>query len=54
MSSNFERLNEIANQTYAENFSCLSLVEVRNPHPLSVDTVEQALYAKKDAKVTLL
>ena len=35
MSSNFERLHEIINEAYAENFSCLSHWEVRNPHPLS-------------------
>ena len=34
MSSNFERLHEIKNEAYAENFSCLSHWEVRNPHPL--------------------
>jgi len=40
-------MNEIVNQAYAENFSCLSPVEVRNPYPLGMDTVEQALYVKK-------
>ena len=54
MSPNFEKLNEIKNQAYAKNSSCLSLGEVRNPYPLSMDTVEQALYVKKDARVTLL
>ena len=34
MSSNFERLHEIKNEAYAENFSCLSHCKVRNPHPL--------------------
>ena len=34
MSSNFERLQEIINTLYAENFSCLSHWEVRNPHSL--------------------
>ena len=33
MRSNVETLLEIINQAYAEIFSCLSHVEVRNPHP---------------------
>ena len=31
---NFERLHVIINEAYAENFSCLSHWEVRDPHPL--------------------
>jgi hypothetical protein len=34
ISSNFERLHKISKEAYAENFSCLSHWEVRNPHPL--------------------
>jgi hypothetical protein len=34
MSSNFERLHKKKKEAYAENFSCLSHWEGRNPHPL--------------------
>jgi hypothetical protein len=34
ISSNFERLQKIKKEAYAENFSCLSHWEGRNPHPL--------------------